>query len=64
MDFELTEEQRQIRSTVADFAEREIKPNAGVWDREGIFPRNVVEQIGAKVKLIYALFWRKQAPCV
>jgi butyryl-CoA dehydrogenase len=47
MDFELTEEQRQIRSTVADFAEREIKPNAGVWDREGIFPRNVVEQIGA-----------------
>src|SRR5947209_5081125 len=47
MDFELTEEQRQIRATVADFAQREIKPNAAVWDREGIFPRDLVEQIGA-----------------
>src|SRR5690242_1359678 len=46
MDFELTEEQRQIRNTVSDFAEREIKPNAGAWDREGRFPREVVEEIG------------------
>ncbi len=46
MDFELTEEQRQIRTTVADFAEREIKPNAGRWNREAIFPREIVEKIG------------------
>jgi butyryl-CoA dehydrogenase len=46
MDFELTEEQRQIRATVADFAEREIKPYASRWDREEIFPREVVEKIG------------------
>src|SRR5215469_10922988 len=46
MDFELTEEQRQIRDTVADFAEREIKPNASRWDRDEIFPREVVEKIG------------------
>src|SRR6516225_5485817 len=46
MDFELTEEQRQIRATVADFAEREIKPHASRWDRDEIFPRAVVEKIG------------------
>ena len=46
MDFELTEEQRQIRATVADFAEREIKPFASQWDRNEIFPRGVVEKIG------------------
>jgi butyryl-CoA dehydrogenase len=46
MDFELTEEQRQIRQTVAEFAEREIKPNASRWDREEIFPRDVIERIG------------------
>src|SRR5713226_633001 len=46
MDFELTEEQRQIRETVADFAEREIKPHASRWDRDELFPREVVEKIG------------------
>lgn len=47
MDFELSEEHRQIRDTLAGFAEREIKPHAGKWDRDGIFPRAVIEQIGA-----------------
>src|SRR6516165_3570898 len=47
MDFELSEEQQQIRATVADFAEREIKPYASRWDRDEIFPREVVEKIGA-----------------
>lgn len=46
MDFELTEEQRQIRATVADFAEREIKPHASRWDRDEVFPRELVEKIG------------------
>jgi len=46
MDFELTEEQRQIRATVADFAEREIKPHASRWDRDEIFPRDVIEKVG------------------
>ena len=46
MDFELTDEQRQIRATVADFAEREIKPNASRWDREEFFPREIIEKIG------------------
>ena len=46
MDFELTDEQRQIRDTVADFAAREIKPFAAQWDKDAMFPRHVVEQIG------------------
>jgi len=46
MDFELSDEQRQIRATLADFAEREIKPFSAKWDREESFPRQVVEKIG------------------
>src|SRR5271168_4110967 len=46
MDFQLSEEHRQIRDTLADFAEREIKPNSAHWDKEGIFPRQIVEQLG------------------
>jgi butyryl-CoA dehydrogenase len=46
MDFELTEEQQQIRAAIADFAEHEIKPYASRWDRDAIFPREVVEKIG------------------
>ncbi len=47
MDFELSGEHRQIRDTLAGFAEREIKPHAGKWDKDGCFPRAVIEQIGA-----------------
>ncbi len=46
MNFELSDEQRQIRETLADFAEREIKPHSSAWDRDATFPRHVVEQLG------------------
>jgi alkylation response protein AidB-like acyl-CoA dehydrogenase len=46
MNFELSDEQRQIRETLADFAEREIKPNSSAWDKDDVFPRHVVEQLG------------------
>jgi alkylation response protein AidB-like acyl-CoA dehydrogenase len=46
MNFELSDEQRQIRDTLADFAEREIKPHSSAWDKDDIFPRHVVEQLG------------------
>ena len=46
MNFELSDEQRQIRDTLADFAEREIKPHSSAWDRDATFPRQVVEQLG------------------
>jgi len=46
MNFDLSDEQRQIRDTLADFAEREIKPHSSAWDKDDIFPRHVVEQLG------------------
>ncbi len=46
MDFELTEEQQRIRDTLAEFAEREIKPHSARWDREEIFPREVIRKLG------------------
>src|SRR5208282_737285 len=47
MNFELDEEHRQIRATVASFAEREIKPFSAQWDKTAHFPREVIEKIGA-----------------
>src|SRR6266481_1116704 len=46
MDFDLSEEQRRIRETLTDFAEREIKPHSTKWDKEETFPRHIVEQLG------------------
>src|SRR6204780_2401930 len=46
MNFDLTEEQRRIRETLTDFAEREIKPHSTRWDKEESFPRHIVEQLG------------------
>jgi butyryl-CoA dehydrogenase len=46
MNFDLTEEQNQIRDTLAAFAEREIKPFATKWDKEETFPRHVLEKLG------------------
>jgi alkylation response protein AidB-like acyl-CoA dehydrogenase len=46
MNFELSDEQRQIRDTLAEFAEHEIKPYSAKWDKEDTFPRHVVEKLG------------------
>ncbi len=46
MNFELDEEHRQIRATLASFAEREIKPFSSHWDKTEHFPRDVIEKIG------------------
>ncbi|MEZ5990099.1 MAG: acyl-CoA dehydrogenase [Planctomycetota bacterium] len=43
VDFELSEDQVLIRDTARDFADRELAPNAGRWDRDLIFPREAVE---------------------
>jgi acyl-CoA dehydrogenase len=46
MDFELSEEQRAVRDTVAAFASREIAPHVGRWDREQVFPLEVFRKLG------------------
>ena len=46
MSFQLSPEHEQFRRTVRDFAEKEIAPHAGQWDREHHFPVDVVAKMG------------------
>jgi alkylation response protein AidB-like acyl-CoA dehydrogenase len=41
MDFELTQDQREIQALTRDFARAEIDPHAGQWDRDHHFPREL-----------------------
>lgn len=43
---ELTDEQRDIRSLAARFADEVIAPKAAQWDRDHHFPKEVVQQLG------------------
>jgi alkylation response protein AidB-like acyl-CoA dehydrogenase len=46
MDFQLSDEQRILQQTVREFADRECKPLAAVWDREARVPdRRVLERM-------------------
>jgi butyryl-CoA dehydrogenase len=44
--FELSEEQEALRAVVRDFAQTEIAPHAEAWDRDHIFPVDVVLRMG------------------
>ena len=44
MEIELTEEQRLLRETCREFADRELKPNAKRWDREHKYPAEAVKK--------------------
>jgi alkylation response protein AidB-like acyl-CoA dehydrogenase len=46
LDFQLSDEQRQLRREIRDFAEREIRDNVMKWDEESKFPLDVVKQLG------------------
>jgi alkylation response protein AidB-like acyl-CoA dehydrogenase len=43
---ELSDEQREIRDLARRFADEEIAPHAGGWDREHRFPREVFRALG------------------
>jgi alkylation response protein AidB-like acyl-CoA dehydrogenase len=45
MEFTLTEEQRQIRDTVAEFVDEEVVPRAAEIDEEDEFPADLVEEM-------------------
>ncbi len=45
MDFDLTEDQKMLRETVRDFADREIKPAAARIDETGEFPAAELKKI-------------------
>ena len=42
----LTDEQRQIRDTLRDFAREALAPYAPSWDREHRFPREALRALG------------------
>ena len=46
MDFQLSDEQKLIRETAREFAEREILPNVRDNDREGRFDRELARKLG------------------
>jgi short/branched chain acyl-CoA dehydrogenase len=46
MDFDLSDEQREIQRLVRDFAQGEVKPVAEELDRTKTFPYEIVQQLG------------------
>jgi hypothetical protein len=55
LDFQLNEEQLQLKKTVRDFAEREIAPNVMRWDEAGEFPLATIKELG-KLGLMGIIF--------
>jgi len=55
LDFQLNDEQRQLRKSVREFAEREILPNVMKWDEESHFPLETVKELG-KLGLLGVIF--------
>ncbi len=45
MDFDLTEEQRQVRASVREFAEKEILPHVEQYEREERYPLELIEKL-------------------
>lgn len=46
MNFELTDEQMQVRDMVREFAQREVAPYIQEWDAKGEFHREVLTKMG------------------
>ena len=46
MNFDLSDEQRDIQRLVRDFADAEVRPVAEELDREKRFPYEIVEKLG------------------
>lgn len=46
MDFEFTDEQRDLQRSVRDFALREIAPHVMEWDEGQVWPAEVLRQLG------------------
>src|SRR5260370_32427674 len=55
LDFQLNDEQLQLKKIVREFAERDIAPNVMKWDEAGDFPLATVKQLG-KLGLLEVIF--------
>ena len=55
MDFQLNDEQLQLKKSVREFAEREIAPNVMKWDEASEFPLATIKELG-KLGLLGMIF--------
>jgi alkylation response protein AidB-like acyl-CoA dehydrogenase len=55
MEFDFTPEQQQLRKSVREFAEAEIRPHVMEWDEAQVFPLEVVKHLG-KLGYMGAIF--------
>jgi len=55
LDFQLNDEQLQLKKSVREFAEREIAPNVMKWDEAGEFPLATIKELG-KLGLLGTIF--------
>ena len=55
MDFQLNEEQQQLKKSVREFAEHEIAPHVMKWDEGGEFPMATIKELG-KLGLLGIVF--------
>ena len=55
MDFQLTDEQLQLKKSIRDFAEREIAPHVMEWDEACHYPMEVIKELG-KMGVMGAIF--------
>jgi alkylation response protein AidB-like acyl-CoA dehydrogenase len=55
LDFQLNEEQLQLKKSVREFAEREIAPHVMTWDEACEFPLATIKELG-KLGLMGAIF--------
>src|SRR5579864_7276359 len=46
MDFQLTDEQLQLKRSIREFAEREVLPNVMKWDEANHFPLETIKELG------------------
>jgi len=55
LDFQLNDEQLQLKKSVREFAEREIAPHVMKWDEAGEFPLGTIKELG-KLGLLGTIF--------
>jgi alkylation response protein AidB-like acyl-CoA dehydrogenase len=55
LDFQLNDEQQQLKKSVREFAEREIRPHVMEWDESGEFPLCTIKELG-KLGLLGTIF--------
>src|SRR5260221_8430622 len=55
LDFQLNDEQLQLKKTVREFAQREIAPNVMKWDEASEFPLATIKEL-AKLGLLGIIF--------